>query len=104
MIKKQQHKILAKGVDSLYLYLETSAINLHELIEKLSEVDYDQSIIYRGLPLTKTKAWNRTFPHCVRHGQFMFFLNAKAMFIKVLSLAFEMRGYDFSLIWLCNTL
>jgi hypothetical protein len=103
-LKEHKHTILAKSVDSLYLYLETTQVDLNAIIEKLEQVDYEQSILINGLPFTKVKAWVRMFPHCMRHGQFMFFVNRRALYIKVLSLAFEMRGYNFAAQWLCNIL
>lgn len=98
-------KILTRAaVDSLYIYCDSSAIDWRALYEKAQDVDYGQSFEVNGLPFIKVQAWIKSFPLCVSHTQFMFFINRKASFVKVSSLAFEMRGFENTVAWLCRVL
>lgn len=97
--------LLAKGVDSLYLYCDCGeAIDWGKIMKEAEKYGYDEQFKFRGLPFVKIKAWMKTYPVCIQHNQFMFFINRKTAYIKVLSLAFELKGFEGTLIWLCRVL
>lgn len=102
-----EHKatFLAKGVDSLYLYLDcVTAIDWAAMCDKAEKHDYGQGLEINGLPFVRVKAWIKSYPICLQHTQFMFFINRRTAFVKVLSLAFELRGFDGVVLWLCRIL
>lgn len=99
----EESLLLARGVDSLYMYIE-HGVNWQKLYERAKELADDGVMVFGGLHFVKVKAWIRTFPVCLRHAQFLFFVNRRAAYIKVLSLAFEMHGYDGVILWLCRIL
>lgn len=97
--------ILARGTDSLYLYLDCpGAIDWAAIVEKAQRYDYDTGFEINGLPFIRVQAWMRTYPICLQHTQFMFFINRRTAYVKVLSLAFELRGFDGVIMWLCRIL
>ena len=96
---------MTRGVDSLYLYLDCStAIDWAAICEKAEKYDYGQGLEINGLPFVRVKAWIKSYPICLQHTQFMFFINRRTAFVKVLSLAFELRGFDGVVLWLCRIL
>jgi len=98
-------KIMAKGIDSLYLFLDCEDIINWEFIQKeVQRYTYDEPFHLRGLSFTRVRAWIKTFPTCMKHHQFMFFINRKSAFIKVLSLGFELKGFEGMTYLLCQVL
>jgi hypothetical protein len=85
------------------VYLE-QGIDWRTICEQAERVDYEQSIMIGQLTFVRMKAWIRTYPVCLKHGQFLFFVNRKSAYIKVLSLAFELRGFESVVLWLCRIL
>jgi hypothetical protein len=73
-------------------------------VEQAERYDYGQHFAFNDLVFVREKAWMRTYPVCLRHGQFLFFINRQTAYIKCLSLGFEMRGYDAVQVWLCRVL
>ena len=98
-------KIVAKGIDSLYLFLDCEGVIKWEFIQnEVRKYDYDESFKLRGMPFTRVRAWIKTFPTCIKHNQFMFFINRKSAYIKVLSLGFELKGFEGITCLLCKVL
>ncbi|MBD3339307.1 MAG: hypothetical protein GF353_09370 [Candidatus Lokiarchaeota archaeon] len=98
-------RMITKGVDSLYLYLDCSEFeNWEPLMEEVQRYAFDEPFKLRGLSFIRMKAWMRTYPMCIKHNQFMFFINRKSAYIKVLSLAFELHGFEAVVVLLCKIL
>lgn len=98
-------KIMAKGIDSLYLYLDCEGVVRWDHIQReVVKYGYDEPFKLKGLPFTRVRAWIKTFPMCIKHGQFMFFINRKSAYIKVLSLGFELKGFEGMTYLLCQVL
>ena len=103
--EKLNIKIMAKGVDSLFLYVDCSdLIGWDVMTKKIEGVQFDECLKIRGVDFVKRKAWIKSFPQCIQSGQFMLFLNAKSCYIRVLSLGFELFGFDKIVLNLCELL
>lgn len=96
-------KVLAKGVDSLYLYLD-KGLNFEELFSYGDMTDFDRELNLNDLWFVRTKAHMRVYPVSLRIGAFTFYLNRASAYIQVSSLGFEMRGLAGCSFWLCNIL
>ena len=103
--KVDKIKILAKGVDSLFLYVDCSdMMGWDVMVKKIEGVQYDECLKINGVDFVKVKAWIRSFPQCVQSGQFMLFLNVRSCYVRVLSLGFELFGFDRIVLKLCDLL
>lgn len=98
-------KVLAKGVDSLFLYVDCSdVIGWDVMVKKIEGVQYDECFKVNKVDFVKRKAWIKSFPQCIQSGQFMLFLNARSCYVRVLSLGFELFGFDKIVLNLCDLL
>ena len=98
--------ILAKGVDSLYLYLE-HGLDFKWLYDVAKVTPFYDSINIRNVEFYRSKAYSRSYPVSLRHGSYTFFFNRKTLFIQVGSFAFETKGFEESinsLVFLLTTL
>ena len=96
---------MAKGVDSLFLYVDCSDIlNWDITVKKIENVRFDECFKLNGVDFVKVKAWIKSFPQCIQSGQFMLFLNVKSCYVRVLSLGFELFGFDRVVLKLCDLL
>lgn len=95
--------IIAKGVDSLYLYID-EGLPFSQLNALFREYQFGDDFVYNGLRLTRAKAYLKTYPLSVRIGPFTLFVNATSAYIQVSSLGFEMRGFQGVLYWLRDIL
>lgn len=106
MVKAAEQKdtvILAKGVDSLYLYL-SEGLNFAGLLEIGESLDFEQEISLQGLTFSRSRAYIKTYPVSLRSGFFVFFVNRVSCYVQVSSLAFEMRGFEGTVCELCGVL
>ena len=98
-------KIMAKGVDSLFLYVDCrDVIGWDVMVKKIEGVQYDECFKINGVDFVKRKAWIKSFSQCIQSGQYMLFLNARSCYIRVLSLGFELFGFDKIVLNLCDLL
>lgn len=100
---KPESQILARGVDSLYVFLG-DGLNFAGLLAAVEKVDFEQEISLQGLTFTRCRAYMRTYAVSLRSGFFTFFVNRVSVYVQVASLAFEMRGFDGVLWELCGIL
>ena len=96
---------MAKGVDSLFLYVDCSDIfNWDITVKKIESIRFDECFKINGVDFVKVKAWIKSFPQCIQSGQFMLFLNIKSCYVRVLSLGFELYGFERIVLKLCDLL
>jgi hypothetical protein len=105
MQKDKETVLLAKGVDTLYLHLRPCGIDWKPIFERGDMTEIDEALTINGLQFVRKKQWiGRHYPLCLQHAQFRFFINRQSAYIKASSLAFEMRGYEGVVQWLCRIL
>ncbi len=105
MAQDTETVLLAKGVDTLYLHLRPSGIDWKAIYERGDKIEFDEVMAINDLQFVRKKQWvGRHYPLCLQHAQFRFFINRQSAYIKASSLAFEMRGYDGVVQWLCRIL
>jgi len=98
-------KIMAKGVDSLFLYVDCKdVLGWEQMVKKIEDVQYDECFKINKVDFVKRKAWIKSFPQCIQSGQFMLFLNMRSCYVRVLSLGFELFGFDKIVLNLCGLL
>jgi len=103
--EKLNIKIMAKGVDSLFLYVDCKdVIGWDVMVKKIEGVEYDECFKINKVDFVKRKAWIKSFPQCIQSSQFMIFLNMRSCYIRVLSLGFELFGFDKVVLKLCELL
>jgi hypothetical protein len=96
---------MAKGVDSLFLYVDCQDIfGWDVMVKKIDGVEYDECFKINKVDFVKIKAWIKSFPQCIQSSQFMIFLNVKSCYVRVLSLGFELYGFDKIVLNLCDLL
>lgn len=95
--------ILAKGVDSLYLYL-SEGLNFAGLLEVGESLDFEQEIVLQGMTFSRSRAYIKAYPVSLKNGFFVFFVNRVSCYVQVSSLAFEMRGFEGAVWELCQVL
>lgn len=103
MVETAETVILARGIDTLYLYLD-QGVDFKALFSQVETVDFDQEISINGLVLVRTKAYLKAYPVCMRFGPFAIYFNRVSIYVQVSALGFEMRGFEGSVYWFCEVL
>jgi len=60
-------KIMAKGVDSLFLYVDCAdVLGWDVMVKKIEGVQFDECFKINGVDVIKVKAWIRSFPNVLK--------------------------------------
>ncbi len=84
--------MLAKGVDSLYLYL-SEGLNFSKLTSIAETLRIGEKVNISGIDFERDRAYARAYSVSLRNSFYLFYLNSASIYIKVAALAFEIMGF-----------